>query len=80
MKMGGGENRDYSGPGLPQNFLVSLSRTDQTLFFLVLTFFIIIGKAAIWVLIMKISPIEKLKSFFFFLNHDLNADFRKRDF
>ena len=27
------KNGDYSGPGLPQSFLVSSSRTDQTLFF-----------------------------------------------
>ena len=41
--------------------------------------FIILGKkAAIWTLIMKISPIEK--SFFFFFYPDLNADFRKKDF
>ena len=57
---------------------VSSSRTDQTLFFDPCLFIVFGEKAAIWILIMKISPIEKLV--FFFFNPDLNVDLRKKDF
>lgn len=77
MKAGRGNTEIMAGQVcLRVSCYLHLELTKPSLFYLCL--FIVIGKkAAIWILIMKISPIEKLKSFFK-KNPDLNADFRKK--
>ena len=79
LKAGRGKTEIMAGQVCLKSFLVSSSRTDQTLFLWSLPFYCPWEKSCNLDINHENFPNRKVKVFFF-LNPDLNANLRKKDF